>query len=113
MEEFINLNKKFKDLDLCINASNEQEMCSIADIVRGQHQKKKVKTTNMKPIAFVRFNTKLGKPKPITIKVLLDSGASESVIVEKHCKNLRVKKDDKSTNWSTPGGTLTTNKVAK
>mgnify|MGYP000411856084 FL=1 len=113
MKEFINLNKKFKELDSCINASNEPEQCSIADIVRGQPQKKKVKTTNIKPIAFVRFNTKLGKPKPITIKVLLDSGASESVIREEHCKNLRVKKDSKKTSWATPGGTLTTSKVAK
>ncbi len=113
MKEFINLNKKFKELDSCINASNEPEQCSIADIVRGQPQKKKVKTTNIKPIAFVRFNTKLGKPKPITIKVLLDSGASESVIKEKHCKNLRVKKDSKKTTWTTPGGTLTTSKVVK
>ncbi len=69
----------------------------------------------MKPIAFVRFNTvtRLGKPKPITIKALLDSGASESVLKEEHCKKLRVNKDGNGTTWSTPGGTLTAVQVAK
>jgi hypothetical protein len=41
---------------------------------------------------FVRFNTSRGKPKPITIKVLLDSGASGSLICTKFAKKLKLKK---------------------
>jgi hypothetical protein len=41
LEEFQNLHKKFQDLDLCINASKEDKLCSFADLIRGQPQKKK------------------------------------------------------------------------
>jgi Aspartyl protease len=63
----------------------------------------------MRPLAFVCFNTKLGKPAPVTIRALLDSGASESLINAKHVKHLRVKKASKSsTVWSTPAGEMKT-----
>ena len=62
----------------------------------------------------MRFNTRKGKPKPVTLKVLLDSGASESVILEKYTLKLRVKKAKTSTTWVTPGGgTLRTDKTVK
>ena len=41
LEEFQNLHKKFLNLDLCIDASTEPELCSIADLIRGQPAKKK------------------------------------------------------------------------
>jgi gag-polyprotein putative aspartyl protease len=54
-------------------------------------------------------HTKLGKPAPVTISALLDSGASESLINAKHVKHLRVKKASKSsTVWSTPAGEMKT-----
>jgi Aspartyl protease len=63
----------------------------------------------MRPLAFARFNTKLGKPAPVTIRVLLDSGASEWLINAKYVKHLRVKKASKSsTVWSTPAGEMKT-----
>jgi Aspartyl protease len=64
----------------------------------------------MRPWAFVRFNTSSGKPKPVTIKVLLDSGTSESLISKKYVSKLRVKSSKKKgTVWSTtPGGDLHT-----
>ena len=67
----------------------------------------------MKPIAFLRLNTRRGKPKPATLKVLLDSGASESVLDAKWTKNLRIKTAASSHKWSTPSGGMTTNKTAK
>ena len=68
----------------------------------------------MRPLAFVRFNTSLGKAKPVTIRALLDSGASESLISQKYMKKLRIKKSGKSsTTWSTPGGDMTTNQKVK
>ena len=30
--------------------------------------------TDLRPIAFVRFNSRQGKPKPVTLRALLDSG---------------------------------------
>ena len=56
----------------------------------------------------------MGKAKPITLKALLDSGASESLILEKHCKKLRVKPTQSSqTVWSTPAGDLQTKSKVK
>jgi gag-polyprotein putative aspartyl protease len=68
----------------------------------------------MRPLAFVCFNTSLGKPKPVTIKALLDSGASESLINKKYVSKLRVKNSSKTANvWSTPGGDLHTSSRVK
>ena len=91
---------------------------SIAQLVRGPPRKKQrtdsVDHRDRKPIAFVRFNARRGKLKPITIKALLDSGASESLVDEKFTKKLKVKIDQVNrTTWSTPGGAMTTNRKAK
>ena len=68
----------------------------------------------MRPLAFVRFNTSLGKAKPVTIRALLDSGASESLVSQKYVKKLRIKKTERgSTTWNTPGGDMTTNQKVK
>jgi Retroviral aspartyl protease len=68
----------------------------------------------MRPLAFVRFNISLGKPKLVTIKALLDSGTSESLISKKYVSKLRVKSSkQKGTVWSTPGGDLHTNSQVK
>jgi hypothetical protein len=61
---------------------------AIAMSVRGDpNPRKKQRTGNhesdLRPIAFVRFNTRVGKSKPVTVKALLDSGASTSLITEK------------------------------
>ena len=102
------LQKKFQNLDSCIDDSREPELCSIADIVKGRHRKKQ-KIANAKPIAFMRFNTKKGKPKPKTLIALLDSGASDSIVTKKHVTKLKIKKASQANNtWSTPGGQLTT-----
>jgi Retroviral aspartyl protease len=89
---------------------------AIAMSVRGHpNPKKKQRTRNhesdLQPVAFVRFNTRVGKSKPITLKALLDSGASATLIVEKYTK--RLKKRQVPQGWSTPGGDLTTNKMVK
>ena len=56
-------------------------------------------------MTFIRFNSRLGKAKPITLKCLLDTGASASIIAAKHANKLRLKSlPGKKTVWTTPGG---------
>ena len=101
----------FSNLDECIDA------CTIANIVHG-HKSKRQRTDvldkDLRPITFVRFNTSQGKMKPVTIRALLDSGASETLVCSKHAKKLRLKTSSNGkTTWSTPGGTLSTSTTAK
>ena len=65
-------------------------------------------------MAFVRFNTRRGKPKPITIRALLDSGGSETIVTSEVAKNLKIKTlQSGSTVFTTPGGKLVTNQQVK
>jgi hypothetical protein len=64
-------------------------------------------------MVFVTFNTSRGKPKPITIQALLDSGASASLILKKFVRKLKLKMSKLSTTWTTTAGDLTTNSKCK
>ena len=90
------------------------ELFSIARLVRGQDPRpnKRRKIEDLRPITYVTFNSRKGKPKPAPLTALLDSGGSGCLIAAKHVKNLRVRQDRSTTvTWSTPGGVLETNKV--
>jgi len=78
----ISSSEDFTSLDDCIDQSRQTESISIANLIQGP-QPKRQKTEDVRPIAFVRFNTSLGKAKPVTIKALLDSGASDTMVNEK------------------------------
>ncbi len=73
---------------------------------------KRRKVDHLAPIVFAKLNTSRGKPQLRTIKVLLDSGSSGTVIHEDFVKKLRVSKDE-TTKWSTAAGKLTTNRTVK
>ena len=73
---------------------------------------KKRKVDHLAPILFAKVNTSGGKPKLKTIKVLLDSGSSGTVIHEDFVKKLQVSNDE-TTKWSTAAGKLTTNRTVK
>ena len=104
-------------LDKCINESYDQhkENYSISKFIQGQSQPiKRQKTKDMRPIAYVRFNTRLGKARPVTIRALLDSGASSTLISEKYTKKLRMKSlNSPKTTWTTPSGEMTTTSTVK
>ena len=105
--------KSYEDLDECINHSYQTEMCSIASLIHGRKPKRQ-KTQDLKPIAFIRFNTSLGKPKPVTIKALLDSGALATIVNEKYAQKLQIKNSPQSsTVWSTPAGDMRTSRMVK
>ena len=102
---------EYDSLDSCLDAY------SLAEYIRSQPNKRQRignVQKDLRPMAFVRFNTSLGKSKPVTIKALLDSGASESLVSKKYAKKLRIKDaPKKSTVWTTPSGEMTTSQKVK
>ena len=107
--------KSYSNLDRCIDDSRENDLLPIAQLIKGQKPKpKRAKHAHTKPVARVRFNTRLGKAKPVTCTALLDSGGAESIVTEELVKRLRVRKTTgPAQTWSTPNGELSTNKKAK
>ena len=83
----------YSSLDKCINATKKPDMFPIASLIRGhpQYKAKRQKSVHLKPVAFVRFNTKRGKGKTVTIKALLDSGGAESLVTETYAKKLKIR----------------------
>jgi len=111
-QELFNIDSTFQSLDECLDTArnNSDELFSIANLIRGHKPpKKKRKTCDLKPIVYVRFNTSLGKPKPVTLKALLDSGGSGTLVTKEYARKLRLKKSSNTqTVWTTPGGALQT-----
>ena len=76
----------------------------------GPRQKKRRIADKLVPILFGRIRTRdKGKPKPKTIKILLDTGGSDSIVHENLVKKL-TKIKGKKQKWATAAGVLTTTK---
>ena len=79
---------KCASLDTCLDA------CALAEHIQSQRNKQRRmghSEKDLRPVTFVRFNTRLGKPKPVTVKCPLDGGTSGSLIEAKFTKKPRVK----------------------
>ena len=103
-------------LDECIDEAlnGSKDLFSFRNLVRGHPPRKRQKTNDFKPVVYVRFNARKGKAKPITLRCLLDSGASASLVATKHAAKLRHKKlGGPRTVWTTPGGELSTSSKAQ
>ena len=75
----------------------------------------KDKNKNLAPITFGRLRTSAGRIKESrlkTIRILFDSGASETIIKSDLIKNLKSQKTS-SQQWNTAAGKVSTNKMAK
>ena len=97
--------REHTSLNTCLDA------CALAECIQSQRNKQRRmghSEKDLRPVTFVRFNTRLGKPKPITVKCSLDSGASGSLINAKFTKKLRVKRASTTAVWSTPAGEMST-----
>jgi hypothetical protein len=70
------------------------------------------KTNNLTPVTTAFVNTRLGKSRFHKIRILLDSGSSGSIIVEKYVHKLCMKSNHKTV-WDTKGGTFRTSKKSK
>ncbi len=110
-----------ESLDECLDTAREGEMFSVVGLVRGHGRMRQkldptaVKPKDLKPIVFVQFNTKhSGRPRPVMIKALLDSGGSGSLVTSKYAKKLKLKTAGKEqTVWTTPAGALKTSTKCK
>jgi len=61
----ISSNQDFTSLDDCVDQSCQTETFAIANLIQG-HQPKRQKTEDLRPIAFIRFNTSLGGDRGVT-----------------------------------------------
>jgi predicted aspartyl protease len=107
---------QFESLDECLNFAVEQQdesNHSIKALLAGQPRRKQAKSEHLQPTVFIKLNSRAsGKPKVITLKALLDTGASATILKMEHAKKLKVKVDQDTT-WATAAGVISTSKTAK
>ena len=106
-------------LDSCLmEAMMTEELCSLRTMVipaNGQ-PRKRPKLDHLTPMTFVRMNQRApgkGKPKPITLKGLCDSGGSACILSLKYAKKLKVELHPSQIVFTTPTGAMTVDKKAE
>ena len=104
----------FSSLDSCLNEnySLENYTYSTRSRVVGQTRKRVKVERELVPCVFAHLRSTLGKERRTVLRVLLDSGASSSIIAKSHASKLRTKKSP-SVEWTTAAGSFTTNSKVK
>ena len=96
---------------------HNKDMCSVTHVRTHNNPAKRRRVSaddpDLRPIAFVRLNTRKGKPKPITVRALLDSGGGGCLVDEKRVQRLNVRKTKASQVWTTPNGNLSASSKVK
>lgn len=92
---------------------NEQLSYTSFRLNRLGRRKRQRTTAPLVPIVFAHLKTDLGKGKIKKLKVLLDSGASSSIIKHDAVKKLRIKKSPITTSWTTAAGSFDTSTKCK
>ena len=105
------LASEFNSLDQAVDCY------SLGKYIRSQSSKRRKleeeSSEDTRPIAYIRFNSRLGKPKPITLRALLDSGGGGTLVSEEFVRKLRVKGTKSQQVWTTPSGSMTTSSKVK
>ena len=110
--------KQYQSLDSFVDGIMVEagETFALQDLIAKPpiNKKKRRKVQDLKPIAYVRVNTrpKNAKPKVVTLRALLDSGGSGTLLAEKYAKKLKRIKGVKAS-WSTPAGEMLTTQAVK
>ena len=90
---------------------------SLGKFIRGQSNEHRRMdedaNEDLRPVAHVRFNTRVRKPKPVTVKAPLDSGGGGTLVTESVARKLKVKQTRTEQVWTTPGGALETSAKVK
>ena len=73
---------------------------------------KRQKIDHLAPLAFGRIQTTLGHTKTSGIKILLDTGSTESHVKRTFVKKLRLQNDSAAV-WNTAAGRISTNEKCK
>ena len=85
-----------EDARLDLEEVNVSENFALSDLRR--HPQKHQKTNQLTPVTVSLINTWLGKSRFKKIRILLDSGSSGSIILEKFIRKLCMKNED-TTSW--------------
>ena len=99
-----------EDAGLDLEEVNVSENFALSDL-HGRPWKHQ-KTNQLTPVTVALINTWLGKSRFKKIRILLDSGSSGSIILEKFIHKLCMK-NDATTSWITKGGNFQTSKTCK
>ena len=101
---------RMEDVGLDLEDINVSETFALSDLHRPPP--KCQKTNQLTPVTIVLINTRLGKSRYKKIRILLDSGSSGSIILEKFVHKLCMQ-NDTITSWIMKGGNFQTSKKCK
>ena len=99
-----------EDVGLDLEEVSVSETFALSDLCRPPQ--KCQKTNHLTPVMVVLINTWLGKSRFKKIRILLDSGSSGSIILEKFVCKLCMQ-NDTTTSWITKGGNFQMSKKCK